>query len=220
MTKKFARAHQTGKKKPRRRKQPKDATLVVPDASSVTSLVNQQTIFHETILAGRASYSSQQEERYRALMAQSPQFFWTVNAEGEIEEEIPAWLTYTGQAPGETLGHGWMRALHKEDRQKVAEIWEQAQSTQSHYHVYYRIRRYDGVYRLFDTHGFPIFDKDGTLKGWVGVTVDITERKALEDELKQSEEKFRIANKRLEEFLWLASHELKTPLTAIQVNIQ
>ncbi len=185
MTKKSTRDHQTSEKKPRRRKQPVGAT-------STASLVNQQTASHEIISAGAEPYSSQQEDRYRALMAQSPQFFWTINAEGEIVEDVAAWRAYTGQTHEETLGHGWMRAIHKEDRQETARIWEQARAAQSHYQVHFRLRRYDGVYRLFETHGFPIFEKDGTLKGWIGVTVDITERKALEDELKQSEEKFRL----------------------------
>lgn len=220
MTKKFTRSNQASKKKRRRRKQPEDTALIASDTAPAASLVNQQTAFHEIIIAGRVPYSSQQEERYRALMAQSPQFFWTINAEGEIAEDVPAWRAYTGQTYEETLGHGWMRAIHKEDRLKTSEIWERARDAQSYYQVYFRLRRYDGVYRLFDTHGFPIFEKDGTLKGWVGVTVDITEQKALEDELKQSEERFRIANERLEEFLWLASHELKTPLTTTQINIQ
>jgi hypothetical protein len=89
-----------------------------------------------------------------------------------------------------------MRAIHSDDRQKIADIWEQVRKTQSPYQVTFRVRRYDGVYRLFDTHSFPTFDKDGTLKNWVGVCVDITERKTLEDEVKQSEQKFRLTFER------------------------
>ncbi|RYY49968.1 MAG: HAMP domain-containing histidine kinase, partial [Chitinophagaceae bacterium] len=54
--------------------------------------------------------------------------------------------------------------------------------------------------------GSPQYDKDGNFTGYVGATVDITEHKSLQ----QSKD----------EFIGMASHELKTPVTSIKGYVQ
>ena len=53
----------------------------------------------------------------------------------------------------------------------------------------YRIRRYDGVYRHFMARGVPVFKDDENILEWVGICVDITERKWAEEALRESEER-------------------------------
>jgi PAS domain S-box-containing protein len=131
------------------------------------------------------------EERYRSYIEVTGQLGWTTNADGEVEEDIPAWRKYTGQSYEEVKGLGWTKALHPDDIEHTTQVWEKAVAEKSSYEVEYRIRRHDGVYRNFMARGVPVLEKDGKIREWVGTCIDITEHKEAEDALKDSEQKFR-----------------------------
>ncbi len=91
---------------------------------------------------------------------------------------------------------GWSNAVHPDDLEHTKQVWNQAIKTKSRYEVEYRVRRHDGVYRLFEVRGVPVFKKDGSVLEWVGTCIDITERKKLEASLRESEERFLLALKK------------------------
>ena len=59
-----------------------------------------------------------------------------------------------------------------------------------------------------DRRGSSASQKDGTFLGYIGSVIDITERKGIEDALKEAE-------RRIDEFLANMSHEIRSPMTAI-----
>jgi PAS domain S-box-containing protein len=131
------------------------------------------------------------DERYRSYTELTGQLGWTTNANGEVEEDIPAWRKFTSQSHEEVKGWGWTKALHPDDLEHTTQAWEKAVATKSTYEVEYRIRRYDGVYRYFLAHRVPVFNEDGSIREWVGTCIDITERKQAEEALRRSEKKAR-----------------------------
>ncbi len=128
------------------------------------------------------------EARYRSYIEVTEQLGWTTNADGEVVEDIPSWRKFTGQSEEEIKGLGWSKALHPDDFEHTALVWRNAVAIKNTYEVEYRIRRYDGVYRHFLARSMPVFKDNGDIQEWVGSCIDITEHKAIEKALRESEE--------------------------------
>jgi PAS domain S-box-containing protein len=123
------------------------------------------------------------EKRYRSFVEVTSQFAWMTDANGQVVEDIPSWRSFTGQTYEQAKGTGWSTALHPQDLQHALEVWNRAVTTKEHYEVEYRVRRYDGVYRVMLARGAPILDEQNNIVEWVGTCIDITERKEAEEAL-------------------------------------
>ena len=132
------------------------------------------------------------EARYRSLISATAQIVWITDATGHRASDLSAWCAYTGQILEETDGPAVMDAIHPDDRDYVSKLWYHATNTKQTYEAEYRLRRHDGVYRVFNSRAVPVFEPDGTVREWVGINTDITERKHLEEHLQQSEKRFRL----------------------------
>jgi len=69
--------------------------------------------------------------------------------------------------------------------------------------------------RIFNTKKFPLLDHNGLPKFLLGVTEDITAKKAAENELIDAKEKAEESNRLKIAFLQNISHEIRTPMNAI-----
>lgn len=69
--------------------------------------------------------------------------------------------------------------------------------------------------RIFVSEKVPIFDENNTVIGIVGISIDITESKKMEESLKKAKEKSEMANVAKDEFIRNMSHDIRTPLSGI-----
>ncbi len=120
------------------------------------------------------------ELRFRAAMDAVEGILWTNSASGKMEGEQPAWAALTGQSYGEYQGYGWSDAVHPDDAQPTIDAWRVAVAERRAFVFEHRVRRRDGVWRLFSVRAVPVLDDTGRLREWVGVHTDITERRATE----------------------------------------
>lgn len=67
------------------------------------------------------------------------------------------------------------------------------------------------------TRKTPVYDEKGQVIGLLGVSLDMTERKLLEEELIKAKEVAEAANRAKTEFLGNVSHDVKSPLAAISI---
>jgi PAS domain S-box-containing protein len=116
------------------------------------------------------------EQRYRALVRATSSLVWTATADGQFIES-PEWCAFTGQSLDEAHGSRWLNAVHPYDRDQARNAWRRSVDKQSPFEVEYRIRRRDGVYVWHQVRGNAVLESDGSVREWVGICVDIDDRK-------------------------------------------
>jgi len=131
------------------------------------------------------------ELRFRTLVGAVSAITWSCPSSGLHVEPQPEWMAFTGQTAEEMLGDGWNKAVHPEDRAKVASKWREAVALGEPYAGETRIRRHDGQWRWMSVRAAPIRDASGEIVEWFGMCIDITERKQMEAALRASERRFR-----------------------------
>ncbi len=72
-----------------------------------------------------------------------------------------------------------------------------------------------GVWHTFISQKVPLKNKENKVIGLLGISIDITEQKLLQQSLKEAKEKAEVANKAKSEFIANMSHDIRTPLTGI-----
>jgi two-component system CheB/CheR fusion protein len=152
-------------------------------------------------------------ERFRSLVLATSQVVWTADAKGYMRDDSPSWRRLTGQTYEQWHGHGWVDALHPDDRNRVLHGWLEAVAQRRPFPVEYRLRMADGSFRWSMSRAVPVTDTDGTIREWVGMNYDIQVRK----EIEQAQ---RDANKRKDEFIALLAHELRNPLAPLRNGIE
>ncbi|MEJ6484914.1 ATP-binding protein [Nostoc punctiforme UO1] len=165
----------------------------------------------------------QSEERYRYLAEAIPQLVWTTKPNGECDFFNQNWCEYTGLTLEQSLGSGWLAALHPDDIQNADEVWSNAVKNGTIYNNEYRFKRaFDDSYRWQLARALPLKDEQGIVVKWFGTCTDIHEQKQILEErahlleLEQiARAKAETANRIKDEFLAVLSHELRTPLNAI-----
>ncbi|MEH2383854.1 MAG: PAS domain S-box protein [Nostoc sp.] len=146
------------------------------------------------------------EERYRLLVTATTQIVWVSTPQG-IYFELASWIAYTGQSLAEAENGGWIDAVHPDDRDRTAFVWNAAVTNRSPYEVEYRICGKDGSYRHFWVCGVPILEADGSIREWIGSCTDIHDRKLGEQTLQRSEERFRSLVIASSQIVWVATPE-------------
>jgi PAS domain S-box-containing protein len=125
------------------------------------------------------------EQRYRSLVEATTAIVWDTPASGQFTVEQPGWTAFTGQSFDELRGWGWLNAIHPDDREETERVWSAAIQSRLPYEVEHRIRTPDNSYRNMSVRAVPILDDDNTIRQWIGVHKDITQRKMAEERIKE-----------------------------------
>jgi len=131
------------------------------------------------------------EADFRSLAEAMPQMVWVTRADGWTVYFSQHWMDYTGLTLAESLGHGWNKPFHPADRQRAWDAWQQATKAFSEYSLECRLRRADGEYRWWLIRGAPQKDANGNILKWIGTCTDIHAIKQTQEELRESESRFR-----------------------------
>lgn len=123
------------------------------------------------------------EERFRKLAEVAPVGIWMTDVFGKCIYVNSCWEEVAGVSLEEALGDGWSRGLHPDDRERVFAEWLQGVSSAQPWNQEYRFQNRDGrtTYVLGVTGSQR--DDQGNAVGYIGVNVDITQRKEAEAQL-------------------------------------
>ncbi len=144
------------------------------------------------------------EQRFQTLVRLTSQVIWTTNSEGRMEGAQPGWAAFTGQSFADYQGVGWSAAVHPEDAQRTIDEWNRCVAARRPFQFEHRLRRHDGAFHACTSNAAPVLNADGSIREWVGVHTDITERRQQEDEIRAQERKFRFLAESLPQMVWAA----------------
>ena len=165
--------------------------------------INDQKKAEEKLVTAIHS-SEESEQRFQAAVHAIEGILWTNNAKGEMEGVQPAWEQLTGQTYNEYQGYGWAKAVHPDDAQPTIEAWENSVAENKNFIFQHRVLKKNGEYGTFSIRGIPLFNKNGTIREWVGVHSDITIQQKAEEKLRNSEQRFRDVANSAPVLIWMA----------------
>ena len=157
--------------------------------------------------------------RYKLLADNANDIIIKSNLTGQISYVSPSVLGAIGFAPEELLGKDSLSFVHPEDASVIRAACEAAVESRGKVEValtQYRVRHKDGRMLWFESRPKLLFDPEtNRLHGITDVVREISERKAMEVQLREARDRAEAASRAKAEFLSNMSHELRTPLTSI-----
>jgi PAS domain S-box-containing protein len=135
-----------------------------------------------------------------------PVVVWTSDPQGQLDYINQRWYEKSPIAISRALGNGWAETIHPDDEKRAWEAWRACLKTGSPYQIEFRLLDKFGAYRWWMVRAIALKDDNQQIVKWYGSNIDITEQKELE--------------KQKDNFLGVASHELKTPVTSIKAYAQ
>ncbi|MFO0703606.1 MAG: PAS domain S-box protein [Patescibacteria group bacterium] len=146
------------------------------------------------------------EQRFKMLADNIENLCWIADPKGDVYWYNKRWYVYTGTTKRDVVGWEWQKLISPKHLPKVNRKWKSSIKTGKPFDMTYLLKGADGIYKPFLTRVNPVRDEKGKITHWFGTNTDITEQKKIEE--------------RKDEFLSIASHELKTPLTSIKAYTQ
>jgi len=135
----------------------------------------------------------EREEKYRLLIENSHDIIYMLTPEGIFTFVSPGWTVLLGHPIDQVIGKPFQPFVHPDDLCKCEEFLRRVIETrQRQTGIEYRVQHADGSWRWHSSNAVPLKDKTGNVVGLEGIASDVTERKRMEESLKESEEVFRL----------------------------
>lgn len=165
------------------------------------------------------------ERRFRSMADTAPVMIWVSGPDKKYTYFNASWLKFTGRSAQQERGYGWLENVHPEDVERCRKTYEDAFDQRKEFTFEYRLRRNDGVYRWVLDTGLPRVSPENDFLGYIGSCTDIHDVKRADElvqanlQLKLQRSQLLALNRAKNDFVALASHQLRTPATAVKQYI-
>lgn len=132
------------------------------------------------------------EAQFSGLAENIANLAWMANADGWIYWYNKTWYEYTGTTFEEMEGWGWQLVHDPKILPLVMKNWQKAIESGLPFEMIFPIKGADGKFREFLTRSVPIMDNGGKIIKWLGTNTDITKLKELQNQLIESENRYRL----------------------------
>ena len=146
------------------------------------------------------------DQRLRRVTASLPFITFISDQTGQVLHLSPQWYAYTGTRPADDLAQAWAACLHPDDAARVAAGYAAALAAGAPWRYELRLRRHDGEYRWFMSHGVPepLADAVGRTRQWFGSDLDIHDLHERTAELTRSRTDFAALADNMAQLAWMA----------------
>ena len=125
------------------------------------------------------------ETRFRTMSDTAPLFIWTSGPDGNTNYVNKAWQDFLGTPPEKAI-EAIKDAMLPDERIITSQKYRKAFEKRQSYTLENQFKRHDGKRRWFLTKGSPLFLASGELAGYIGTSIDITDRKETETQLENN----------------------------------
>jgi PAS domain S-box-containing protein len=150
-------------------------------------------------IAGTTRDITERKETEEALQQSKERFRALVNASSDVVYRMsPDWSEMQRLEGQEFVADtheptsDWLdKYIHPDDQEWVLDAIDEAIETRSTIDLEHRVTQVDGSLGWTHLRAVPMLDEDGEIVEWLGMATDITERKAYERQLEESERRYR-----------------------------
>jgi PAS domain S-box-containing protein len=181
--------------------------MVISDISEIKSMSN---------------VLSERENLLLDIADSVPVLMWLTNANGDCIYFNRAWYEFTGRTFEQERAKGWMNGIHRKDFNDFFRIFREGLGKKQRFECEFRLKESKGQHRWGLFCGEPHFSPDGIFEGLIGNFMDITKRKNMEKERRDTEIKIMAQGKlaAMGEIAASVVHEISQPLAFINANLQ
>ncbi len=159
-------------------------------ATDVTQQVNSRKKIEES------------EAQFRQVANLMPGKITNADAAGNVIYFNQSWVDYTGLTFAELVDGAWAKKIHPDDFAELDKRWQHSIITGNDFDFEFRLLNKTGEYNWHLSRASAVKEDNGKIKMWIGATIEIQKMKEEE--------------RQKDNFLSMASHELKTPVTTIK----
>ena len=138
------------------------------------------------------------QERFRLVADRAPVILWTARTDTRLDFVNAFSAEFSGIPVKQLLDEGWLRFIHPQDVEPSMAVYLPAFQARRPFTFEFRLHRADGSYRWLLSSGIPKYGVDGSFDGYIGCSVDITERKEAEDRIRENSAVLEASNREIQ----------------------